>query len=376
MDIRDPGNNPSPADRHLWQITAVRDVILIVLCFSILWAGYSLRGILTPVLIGLLLAYLFSPLITYAQKYWHLPRPLTITLLLNVFVVAGVGLVIWLGPILQDQVATLTEKGPSYLEKLADQYGIDLEYPGEHLQDAASTVRKNVVSIAQAAITGTSQAVGFIGSIVSATGYVLISSVLVPIYFFFFAWHFPAMVNKVKPYLPASKKDQIIKILHRMDGAVGGFFRGRFIVALLMGIMLSIGWLIADVPYWFLLGIVTGLLSIIPYGATLGWPFAVLLKYLDTTTGSAASDVDWLAIVVWPSVVYGAVQLLEGWLLTPWIQSQSTDLSAVTILIVVFVGGAVGGLFGLILAIPIAACVKILLQDVILIRIRRWADEN
>lgn len=167
-----------------------------------------------------------------------------------------------------------------------------------------------------------------------------------------------------------------MKILHRMDCAVGGFFRGRFIVALLMGGMLSIGWLITDVPYWFLLGIGTGLLSIIPYGATLGWPLAVLLKYLDTTTGSTPSDLDWLAIAVWPSVVYGVVQLLEGWLLTPWIQSQSTELSAVSILIVVFIGGAVGGLLGLILAIPLAACVKILLQDVVLVRIRRWADAN
>jgi len=376
MDNRHLDNSSAPVDRHLWQITAVRDVILIGLCFSIIWAGYSLRGILTPVLIGLLLAYLFNPFITYAQKHWHLPRPLTITLLLHALIVAGVGLVIWLGPILQDQVATLTEKGPNYLENLAHQYGIDLEYPGEHLQDAASTMKKNVLSIAQAAITGTSQAVGIIGKLVSATTYVLISIVLIPIYFFFFAWHFPAMVGKVGPYLPASKKDQIMKILHRMDCAVGGFFRGRFIVALLMGGMLSIGWLITDVPYWFLLGIGTGLLSIIPYGATLGWPLAVLLKYLDTTTGSTPSDLDWLAIAVWPSVVYGVVQLLEGWLLTPWIQSQSTELSAVSILIVVFIGGAVGGLLGLILAIPLAACVKILLQDVVLVRIRRWADAN
>jgi len=364
------------AEKHLWQITPVRDLFVIGVLIFVLWAGYALRSIFTPVLIGLLFAYLFSPLITYTQTRWHFPRPLTITLLFVLLIAVGAGLIGWLGPIVQEQVVTLTQKAPSYLENLAQQYNIDVAHPREQLHDAVSTLKMNAMSLIKAALTGTSQAFGFLGSVVGATTYFLISSALIPVYFFFFAWHFPSMIQHIEEYVPSSRQDRILEIVQRMDHAVGSFFRGRLVIAVLMGAMLSIGWLIVDVPYWFLLGIGTGLFSIVPYGATLGWPLAVLLKYLDMTTGSGAPGFDWTAVVLWPSVVYGVVQLLEGWVLTPFVQSQSTELSAVTILIVVFIGGAVGGLYGLILAIPLTACVKILFQEVVFVRLKQWAAEN
>ena len=86
--------------------------------------------------------------------------------------------------------------------------------------------------------------------------------------------------------------------------------------------------------------------------------------------------VEWLSVLVWPSVAYLAVQFIESWVLTPWIQSQSTDMSAVTVLIVVFIGGAIGGVYGLLLAIPVVACIKILIQDLVLSRIERWAERH
>lgn len=118
-------------------------------------------------------------------------------------------------------------------------------------------------------------------------------------------------------------------------------------------------------PYWFLLGIGTGVLSLIPYAATLGWPMAVFMKYLEVSTSQSLASVDWMAVAFWPSLVYGVVQILEGWVLTPWIQRQSTDLSAVTILLVVLIGGALAGVYGLIVAIPLTACLKILLKELL-----------
>ncbi len=363
-------------EKHLWQITAVRDLFWIGFFLFLLWAGYSLQGIFTPVLIGLLFAYLFSPLITYAQKYWRFPRPLTISLLFVFLIGFGAGLIAWLGPIVEEQVVTFTQKTPTYIDSYAQRYNVDLENPSEQLQDIAATAKINAMSLLKAALAGTSQAFGLAGSVVSMTTYFLISFVLIPVYFFFFAWHFPAMIHTLQAYIPMSRKKRIVAIVQRMDHAVGSFFRGRLVIALLMGAMLSVGWWIVDVPYWFLLGIGTGLLSIIPYGATLGWPLAVLLKYLDVTTGAGESNFEWAAVFLWPSVVYGVVQLLEGWVLTPWVQSQSTELNAVTILIVVFIGGAVGGLYGLILAIPLTVCIKIILDEVLLARLKQWAAES
>lgn len=67
-------------------------------------------------------------------------------------------------------------------------------------------------------------------------------------------------------------------------------------------------------------------------------------------------------------------QFLEGWILTPWLQSTSLDLNAVTVLIAVLVGGTLGGLYGLILAVPVTACGKILLKELALPRLAAWAD--
>ena len=80
-----------------------------------------------------------------------------------------------------------------------------------------------------------------------------------------------------------------------------------------------------------------------------------------------------MTIVIWPSLAYLLVQFIESWLLTPWVQSQSMDMNAVTVLIVVFIGGALGGFYGLLLAIPIAACLKILAQELLLPRLARTA---
>jgi predicted PurR-regulated permease PerM len=135
--------------------------------------------------------------------------------------------------------------------------------------------------------------------------------------------------------------------------------------------MYAIGWVATDVPYWFLLGIGTGLLSLIPYISVIGWPLALLLKYLDSLTGG--DQLGWFAILVWPSVAYLVVQFIESWVLTPWIQQRSSDMNAVTLLIVLFIGGAVGGLFGLVFCIPVAACIKILIEEFLLPRWSRWA---
>jgi predicted PurR-regulated permease PerM len=114
-------------------------------------------------------------------------------------------------------------------------------------------------------------------------------------------------------------------------------------------------------------------LNIVPYLSLVSWPVAVILKYVDALTTGTAQSAGILAIVVWPSFVYVAVQLLEGWILTPWIQSGQTNLSVVTIILVVIIGGVLAGVLGMLLAIPIAACVKIFFEEVVLPPLRRWA---
>jgi predicted PurR-regulated permease PerM len=119
-----------------------------------------------------------------------------------------------------------------------------------------------------------------------------------------------------------------------------------------------------------------GLLNIVPYLSVVGLPAAILLKYLDTLSGVEPQNAGIVAIVVWPSLVYFGVQVLDNWILTPWIQSGQTNLSAATILVSIFIGGALFGVWGLVFAIPVAACFKIFLEEFVAPPLKRWASSH
>lgn len=359
-------------DRHLWEIAALREVFWIGLAAFLLWFGYELRGVFTPVLIALFLAYLVNPMVRAPERRWGIPRPATITLILISVTIVGAVLVAWLGPIVSEQVQTLAKKTPQYLQQLTHYYGLRVGTISDQLHTLLMRLQEDPLSVVQPLFVGTSQAFGVIGQVIGTTAELALVVFLIPVYFFFFSWNFDRMMDRVIGLLPVSCKERALVIMGRMDQAVSGFFRGRLLIAIITGVLFGLGWALTDVPYWFLLGAATGVLNIIPYASAVGWPLAIVLKYLDAMTGASGS-VDWLSIALWPSISYLVVQFIDGWLLTPWVQSQSTDMSAVTILIVIFIGGAVAGFYGLLLAIPVAACAKILLEELIVPRWERWA---
>jgi predicted PurR-regulated permease PerM len=159
-----------------------------------------------------------------------------------------------------------------------------------------------------------------------------------------------------------------------MDKAIAAFFRGRLVIATIIGVLLSVGWFLTGVPYWFFLGMLTGLLNIVPYLSVLTWPIAILLKYVETINSPEAASAGFASVALWPSVVYFGVQLLDNWILTPWIQSGGDiKMNPATVLVVVLIGGTLAGTWGLLFAIPVAACIKIFLEEVVLPPLREWA---
>jgi predicted PurR-regulated permease PerM len=197
---------------------------------------------------------------------------------------------------------------------------------------------------------------------------------LIPFYFFFFAWHFGLIMEKIRELIPVKEKDRTLAIAEEMDESVAAFFRGRLVISSIVAVLFSVGWspLLADVPYWLVLGISAGILNFIPYTAGLVWLAAIFSKSLEIGFGN---DFDLWSAIIWPSLVYGIVQFIDGWLLTPWIQGRSLNLSTVTIIIVVLIGGTLGGIYGLLLCIPIAACAKILFTELVLPYLHQWAEK-
>ncbi|HKN88566.1 MAG TPA: AI-2E family transporter [Nitrospiraceae bacterium] len=349
------------ADRRLWQIQPIRDLVGFVLVGLTIWFIFDLRRFFAPVFIAFALAYLVEPVVEAVKSKIGLPRWVP-ALLFTVALVVGTALLItWVGPLLAEQVTTLSSKVPGYVSTLEARYGFHLGSLNDHLMSFAQGIKENPTETLSPVFTGTSQAVGLLGMIVATTLEVLLSTLLVPIFFFLFVWHFDRIRGTVRSVIPERHGIRTRRILHRMNEAVSGFIRGRLLIAAITAVGFASGWTWTDVPYSLLLGLVTGILTIVPYLSLVGWPIALFVKYLDVV--SSAGTPDWFDVIVWPSIVFILVAFLEGWVLTPWIQSRTMEMGALTVLLAVLIGGAIGGVLGLLIAIPFTACAQILLEE-------------
>jgi predicted PurR-regulated permease PerM len=373
---RRPIQPAEKGDRHLWEIRPVRDFFIIFGLGFLLWSLYLLRGIFFPVFLALVLAQVVNPFVTRLEQRWRWPRPLTVGLLLAVVMMIFVGFLAWFGPLLLQQFTALARRLPDYLRTVAATYNVDLGNLVSELDVSIRELQTNPQEILGHIFRTTGRAVGILTFVFSTAAYFTFTATLTLIYFFFFSWRFNAGIARLKKYIPQRRKDRICAIAGKMDTAVGDFFRGRLVIAILMGVLFSGGWFLAGVPYWFFLGMLTGFLNIVPYLSIISWPVAILVTYVDSVSGGSGQSPGVFHIVVWPSAVYILVQLVEGWVLTPWIQSGQTNMNAATILLVVFIGGALAGVWGLLFAIPVAACIKIFLDEVVLPGLRDWAASH
>jgi predicted PurR-regulated permease PerM len=328
--------------------------------------------------VALLLAYVADPLLIYVRRRWHVPRWLTATLLAVASIAALIAILLWLEPIATEQLHTLIQRLPDYARALSSRFG--LVHSGEvaFLDTWIDRIVSQLKAAPQQTLSGivhtTTTALGIVRHLMSVAGRTALVLFVVPLLFVGFAWRFDRMVRWARDLVPLSRRARVAGLARKMDRVVAGFFRGRIVISFFVGALLATGWSLTGVPYWALLGALSGVLNIVPYLSTVCWPAAVALRYAEAVT--SGQGVDAVQVVVLPSVVFFAGHALENWVLTPWIQSESTELSVVSVTIAMLVGGAAGGILGLVLAIPVAACGKILIEEAVLPRWRRWAEEH
>ncbi len=213
---------------------------------------------------------------------------------------------------------------------------------------------------------------GLVGTTIGIISYLMISTLITCFSFFFFSWHFRGLLAWGIPYIPDAHRDEVLRLVSMMNASVSGFIRGRLVQTLVMGILLAIGWSIVGVPYALLLAVAAGLMNLIPFAALMMWPVAVALTWLESVSGGGTS---WMAIFLWPTIVFWIAQLLDGWVIEPIVQGKATNLNPLSVFLAVMVGASLAGLLGMLLAIPAAACGKIFMEQVVLPRMRTYANQ-
>ncbi|MFW6198699.1 MAG: AI-2E family transporter, partial [Acidobacteriota bacterium] len=151
------------------------------------------------------------------------------------------------------------------------------------------------------------------------------------------------------PFLKEETRQDVVYMIREFVDIIVAFFRGQMIVAFLQGLLFAVGFSVVGLRYGFVIGMILGLLNVIPYlGSMLGLGVAIPLSLLQEGGG--------IVTCLLVLAVFALVQGIEGWVLTPKIMGDRTGLHYMVIIVAIFFWGvALDGILGMILAIPLTA---------------------
>lgn len=179
---------------------------------------------------------------------------------------------------------------------------------------------------------------------------------LAPVFAFYFLRDRRQISQWLLLLLPISWRKPAVRALREMRREMAGFVRGQLMVSLAVGTLTAVGLLLCGAPAWLLLGVLMGVLELIPYvGPVIGGALAVLFAL----PGGFSRALWALAVVL-------VVQQLEGGMLSPKLMSDATRLHPVAVLLCVMVGAMAGGMVGIVLSVPALLCARALLRVLLL----------
>lgn len=318
-------------------------------------AGYflltRLSDVLLPFFVAWLLAYLIYPLVTFFQYKCHLRYRIpciVLALLLSLSLLGGI-LAIVIPPTIQelshlrgDIVHMVNDFGESPLAAEIDQYlrqNFDEKTISQFFQN------EDAMSILQAGL-------GKLWGVISNAFTLLkgiVGAFIVLLYLFFILMDYEAISEGFVNLFPKTQRSTASMILEDVKNDMNAYFRGQALIALLVGILFSIGFTIVGLPMAIGLGVFIGVLNLVPYLQILGILPACLLIFLRSTqTGESF----WL-LFFYCFIVFLVVQSIQDLILTPRIMGKMMGLKPAIILLSLSVWGSLLGFIGLIIALPL-----------------------
>jgi predicted PurR-regulated permease PerM len=382
--------SPSPFQRKIcWAgISALAGLALVAVLVFAGWCVVSacsyLKPVLTPVAIAAVLAYLLTPVVGLLCR-WRIPRTWSVIIVFVAFTALLTLIIVTISPALQHQgsifasripaysqkISTLAKESAQELQKLAELrkqspeshiptlqeltpdniklYGVELATKGLlWLQEKLPTIASATGTFLQKSIGGVFGVLGF-----------LLSLVLVPIFLFFFLLESPSIAENWSRYLPlraSPLKEELVSLVNEINDYLIHFFRGQLLVSLIDGVIVGISlYLFLRLDFSFLIGLMVGILCLIPY---LGFIICLIPAMLI----SLAQYGD-LAHPLYVLIIFTAANWLEGIFISPKIIGSSVGLHPMTIIVSVMAWTVVlGGLLGALLAVPLTATLKVLLR--------------
>lgn len=334
-------------------------LVMIALTIGFVWL---FQGILAPFLLGLAIAYLLNPVVSKISDK-GVPRWLSVLLILFLFLCAVILLLAVLVPVLARETGQLLEVLPTwlnathdYLMRLAVRFGIDIDLDPQGPATAQQIVDNLQGRAGQLLQAGKGVLSGIVAggmAVVSFFAFVF----LMPIVAFYMMVDWPKLTQKIDGLLPRNNAGTIRDLLSEIDTTLAGFIRGQLSVCLILGLYYGIALSIVDLRFGFAIGMMAGVLSIMPYvGSGIGIITSLAVAWFTT------HDLGMVGIV---AAIFGVGQFVEGNFLTPKMVGNNVGLHPLWVIFALMAGGSIAGFVGMLVAVPVAAVIGVMVRFVL-----------
>lgn len=311
--------------------------------------------ILLPFVAGMAIAYLLDPLADWFERR-GMSRLAATLLILVLFVLFLVVILLVILPILVNQLAELAAGMPTYIARIEELIGSLLTSKwAESLGVNGDAVRASLGSLLG---QGASLATTLVASVWSGGQAVLNIAALIvitPVVAFYLLYDWDRMIAMVDSWIPRDNVEEVRTLARQIDTVIAAFVRGQSLVGITLGVFYSAGLVIIGVNFGFLIGLLAGLVSFIPYvGSTFGFVVSVGIALLQFWP-------EWGPIIATIGL-FVAGQVLEGYVLQPYFIGNNVGLHPVWLMFALFAFGLLFGFVGLLVAIPAAAAVGVLVR--------------
>lgn len=313
------------------------------------------KSILLPFVLGAFIAYMLNPMVNKLTSHGMKRRRVVLGILCSFIVIFTLVIAI-ISPILFKEMMNFVEHAPEIFQKLwamakphihwiQSKFGYEISV--DEVQDAVKENVGKALQVSKGLVSSlTSGGIAIIDAIVTI--------LVTPIVAYFLLKDWPRFIGQITSLLPVHYKSTIKSLSNQIDQKIAGFIRGQITVCAILGMMYAIALSIAGLNYGFLIGLGTGVLSIIPYvGSTIGLITSLGVAFLQ-------SDGDWGYVGI-IAAIFATGQFLEGNFITPRLMGNSVGLHPLWILFALMAGGSLLGVLGMMLSIPVAAAIGVLL---------------
>lgn len=332
--------------RHL-RITFILLILSVMVTFL-----YIVRNGLYPFIIAFFMAYLLNPAVSYLERRGFG----RITAILSLYAVVF-SLLIYGGsrlfPIIIHELESFSKDLPALVGAVEEEMqAFQLQYQNSALPYSLR------VTLDQRLVFLQSEGQAYITSLVDALMGLIthaIGLVITPVLAFYLLSDWNQFKEELLRIIPGGWRHEVSLVWKDLDKVLSGVIRGQVTVAIIVGVLVSAGLYLLNVKYALLIGILAGMLDLIPYfGAIIGATPAVTLALLESP---------YLAVKV--VLLFFIIHQVEGTIIGPKILGESVGLHPLSVIFFVFVGSELGGLSGMLLGVPVAAIGKVLLQHLV-----------